>query len=181
MALANADWVQAEALLLAASAQRDPPAAIYYNLGKVLEAKGDYLASGPWFEKAVRADKQYTMAWFELGRWALVHQAYEQAMLAFAEASLLDPADSDARRNHARAALRCGEWETAEASWHPFDDLEAQIARYRIRVESGKDGIGELSALLARRDARTAIFDAMTRTAKGSIPLRVQPFTGMSD
>lgn len=180
VALAKGDWAQAEALLLTEATQGEPPAAVCYNLGKVLEAKGDYLASGPWFEKAIAADKQYAIAWFELGRWALAHHAYEKAMLAFAEASSLDPDDSDAQRNHARAALRCGEWETAEASWHSFDDLESQIARYRILVESGRDGVGELSALLARRDARAAIFDAMTRTAKGSIPLRVETLAATS-
>ena len=174
-ALQSANWPVAKALLTKAAQDTAATAPVFYNLGKVLEANCEYQQSGAWFEKAVNAMPEYAIAWFELGRWAINHKHYPKALNAFLECTELTPDDTDAWRNLARTALRCGDWATAERAWQRFDDTEAKIARYRVQVELGNDGKALLSQLLSQADCRLEVLRAMTRTARGSIPLRVDP------
>lgn len=167
------DWPRAEALLRAAADQPNAPAEVFYNLAKVLEARGKWTDAGPWLDRAVAARDGYANAWFELGRWAVDTGEYPKAFGAFQRAVALDPDDSDARRNLGRVALRLGEWDVAQTAFTGETDVEAQIALYRAATERGEDARSQLADLLARTDARPAVFKAMTRTAKGRVPLRL--------
>ena len=169
--LAAEDWPAAGALLRAAAAQDGASAEVFYNLGKVLEAAGRHAEAGPWFERAVSARPDYQIAWFELGRWAIAHGPLQRALDAFRAASQIDANDEDAARNHARLALRLGHWQEAERVWSRFSDPEALMAHYRTITERGEDGSGLRDELLARGDLRPDMLKAMTRTARGRIPL----------
>ena len=171
--LATHNWAKAEQLLKRTIAKKHASPDIFYNLGKVLEAAGKYAQSGRWFEKATAAKPDYAMAWFELGRWQLNHHQLRSALTSFKQASALEPADKDARRNVARLALRLGEWENALAASAGFDDVEALQARYRIAVETNQDARTLLAELLKNKEARPLVLKMMTRTAKGCIPLRI--------
>lgn len=175
-ALQTENWPIAKSLLQQAAAEPTAQAAMYYNLGKVMEMNDEYISSGECFEKALDLKPDYALAWFELGRWALIHRHYDRALTAFEQSVSLTPEDADAWRNLARTALRCGNWTTAASAWQRFDDAEAEIARYRIQVETGHDGRQQLNLLLAEPHCRAAVLKAMTRTARGSIPLRISPF-----
>lgn len=167
------DWPRAEALLRAAAAETQAPAEVFYNLAKVLEARGKWTDAGPWLDRAVAARDGYANAWFELGRWAIDAGDYPKAFKAFRRVVDLDPGDADARRNLGRIALRLGEWDVAQTMFAGETDVEAQIALYRAATERGADTRGQLADLLARTDARAAVVKAMTRTAKGRVPLRL--------
>lgn len=167
------DWAAAESLLRGAAMPSDAPAEVFYNLAKIVEMQGKWTDAGPWLHRATQRRANYAMAWFELGRWAADHDDRALALTAFRHAAALDPTDRDARRNLGRIALRQGDWDTVLTAFDGQTDLEARIALYRARTETGADTRAELDALLARKDARAAVFKAMTRTAKGRVPLRL--------
>lgn len=166
-------WKAAETLLRRQAAKPAATADIFYNLAKVLEADGRGRQARCWLEKAVAARPDYAAAWFELGRWFLADDQLRSAYAAFASAARHAPHDADAKRNLGRLALRLGEWETARSAWSAIDDVEAQCARYRITVETGNDAGQQLDALLEMSGARPVVLKAMTRTARGRIPLRL--------
>lgn len=167
------DWTGAEALLRAAAAEAQAPAEVFYNLAKVLEARGNWDQAGPWLDRAVAARDGYAIAWFELGRWATDFGEFPKAFTAFGRVVDLDPQDADARRNLGRVALRLGEWDIAQTMFAGQSDVEAQIALYRAAAERGEDARDRLDQLLALTDDRPAVFKAMFRTAKGRVPLRL--------
>ena len=169
--LAAQDWPAAERLLRRLVKGKAPPPAVFYNLAKVLEAAGKPSQVKHWLERAVVADPRYGLAWFELGRIALERFELETAKAAFQQATGLMPTDTDARRNLGRVALRLGDWVTAADCFAGQTDKEAQVARYRIAAETGADSRALRDALLAQRDWRPDTLKALTRTAKGSIPL----------
>lgn len=169
--LQTRQWKAAEKLLRREAAKPVAMANIFYNLAKVLEADGRHAQSGRWLEKAVAAKLDYAAAWFELGRWHLANHQLRPAFTAFGNASQLDPGDKDAKRNLARLALRLGEWEIARQVWSDFDDTEACCARYRIAAETGEQTAAQLQSLLKKASARPSALKAMTRTARGHIPL----------
>lgn len=171
--LATANWDAAERLLKREAGRPQADPGILYNLGKVLEANGKWHQSGPWFERAIAANPQHQNAWFELGRWSLEHGKLSDAFEQFSRSLELSPDDDDARRNVARIALRLGNWQIARQHWETFDDPEARIALFRISAELGEDTSEELAHLLATRSDRPTVLKAMTRTAKGKIPLTI--------
>lgn len=171
--LAAQDWSAAEKLLRRAAKEKAPGADVFYNLAKVLEAAGKPAQMHTWLKRAVAIKPDYAIAWFELGRSALRDANFEAAKIAFSKVVQLDPADSDARINLAKTALRLGAWETVLKAISDLDTDEVQLLRLRARAELGEDVSDVLEGLLARPAMRPATLKAMTRTAKGHIPLRL--------
>ncbi|MEL6196366.1 MAG: tetratricopeptide repeat protein, partial [Pseudomonadota bacterium] len=83
------------------------------------------------------------------------------------------PSDADARLNLARLVLRLGDWEKAEALWRSIDADEAKPALFRAAAEMGEQAQARrlLEEMMAEPQLRPAALKAMTRTAKGQIPL----------
>ncbi len=173
--LAAKDWSAAERLLRRLSRGKLPPPAVFYNLAKVLEAAGKPDQMKHWLERAVTADPSYGLAWFELGRIALGRNALDDALAAFLRASAFMPQDADTQHNLGRVALRLGNWDRAAACFAAHDDPEARLARYRIAAETGSNIRDLRNALLAERGLRPEVIKTLTRTAKGSVPLTIDP------
>lgn len=171
--IAAQDWPAAERMLRRMAAQKGAPASVFYNLAKVLDQMGQGAKMLPWLRRAVATDPQYQHAWFELGR-ALMRDDPAQAAAAFARAAALDPADQDCWRNLARLRLRLGDWAgCAAALAHLPADGETAILSYRLACETGNATAQQRSALLADKALRPAALKALTRVAKGSLPLRL--------
>lgn len=170
--LAASDWVGAERVLRRAAGRTGAGADVFYNLALVLGRAGKGAQAGSWLRRAVKARPGYMAAWFELGRWCLDAGDLTGALEGFQTASGLALEDVDAKRNLGRVALRLGRWDVAVAAFDA-DDTEARIARYRIAAETGEDASGLLDNLLDTAP-RQAVLKAMTRTAKGRIPLHLR-------
>jgi tetratricopeptide (TPR) repeat protein len=172
--IAAADWPGAEAVLRRA-ATASAPAAVFYNLAKVLEMQGKP-DRAEWLARAVTRDPGHQAAWFELGRARL--DAPAVALDAFHRAATLAPGDTDAWRMVLRLALRLCDWpRLAAALAHLPQDAETQVARYRWRAETGQATADDRAALLADAAMRPAALKALTRVAKGALPLRLPPFS----
>lgn len=182
--LATRQWDAAERLLRQAAARPGAPAAVHYNLGKVLEVKGASAPRVPCYRRAVAADPRHAAAWFELGR-ALLAEAEAQGIApplaeaegAFARAAALTPADRDAWRMLLRLRLRLGDWAGVEAACrHLPRDGETATAAYRAAAEQGHPDAAALrAALLADPALRPEALKALTRVARGAVPLRIAP------
>ncbi len=172
--LARRDWKAAEALLRKA-AVAGAPAAVFYNLAKVLEMRGKTADIAPWLEKAVAADPRHPNAWFELGRARMdLNGDLPGAEAAFSRAVDLEPDDADAWRNLARLRLRLGNWAgCAEALVHLPEDAETLPMAYRVACERSEDTEALRARLLSDRALRPAALKALTRVAKGQLPLRL--------
>ncbi|SEQ91499.1 hypothetical protein [Thalassovita taeanensis] len=169
--LAAENWPAAEKLLRRAAGHKNAPAQVFYNLAKVIEAQGG--AGLFWLKRAVRADPRYAVAWFELGRGLIDARDLPGAEAAFAKAALLDPSDAEAWRNLLRLRLRLSDWARARgALGHLPEDMETRLAAYRIAAELGEDVTNLRAALLADPAIRPEAIKALTRTAKGQVPLR---------
>ena len=174
--IAAQDWAGAERLLRAAATAPNAPAAVFYNLAKVLEAAGQDAERRDWLQRAVAADPGYAIAWFELARAALAEDALEAAQDGFARAWALAPQDGDAALSLARVALRRGDWAEALRAAQPLGPLaEARAIRYRALCETGQRAAAqeEMAALLAVPNARPHALKALTRVAHGRLPLRL--------
>ncbi|WP_299407436.1 tetratricopeptide repeat protein [uncultured Roseobacter sp.] len=170
------DWPRAERLLRRAAQKKGAPAEVYYNLAKVLEARGKPAQRQIWLKRAVSERPDYAMAWFELGRAALDDGDLVAAAQAFDTAARLAPEDHEARRLSAQLALRLGDWEKAKAGFAESTDSEARLARYRIAAEQGEDTTAARAALLRDPEMRPAVLRVLTRTAKGTLPLKLPQF-----
>jgi len=166
------DWAAAERLLRRAANDHDAPPQVFYNLGKVLESAGKPGQSGAWYRKAVAADSGYAIAWFELGRFAIAADDLALAARAFDKAATLAPADADAWCNLGRVLLRLGQWAQARQAWAHLAGAEAELARYRIAAELNEETGAARAVLLADPALRPAVIKALTRVAKGTVPLR---------
>lgn len=173
--LAAKNWPAAERYLRRLAKGKAPQPAVFYNLAKVLEASGKPDQMKHWLERAVASHPSYGVAWFELGRIALKHNALHDALTAFLKASALMPKDPDTRRNLGRVALRLGDWDKATDCFAAQSDPEALLARYRIAAETGASTRELRDALLAERNWRPEVIKTLTRTAKGSVPLCLAP------
>lgn len=173
--IAAQDWPRAERLLRRAATSKGAPAEVFYNLAKVLEARGAAAQMGPWLRKAVAARADYAIAWFELGRWAANAREDDLAIAAFRKAVALTPRDKDARINLGRLALRRADWDLAASAWSVLTGPEAEVARYRIATEQGADTSADLDRLLRNPATRGLAIQAMTRTARGCVPLSLPP------
>jgi cytochrome c-type biogenesis protein CcmH/NrfG len=167
------DWTAAEALLAPLAARPDAPVAVVYNHGKVLIELGCSREAVAALRRVCAQAPGRADAWFELGRAALLHEDFDTALEAFAEALARDPDDRDARRNLGRVALRLGQWEAARAAWEGLgEDDEAGLALYRIAAETGApDAPARRARLLAAHPDRAAVILTLVRTSKGAIPL----------
>lgn len=173
--LAAKDWPAAERLLRRLAKGKVPPPAVFYNLAKVLEAAGKPDQMKHWLEKAVAANPRYGVAWFELGRIALDQGALKDALAVFVRASALMPEDADTRRNLGRVALRLGDWGKATECFAAQSDPEARLACYRIAAETGASTTDLRDAFLEERSWRPEVIKTLTRTSKGSVPLKIAP------
>lgn len=172
--LARADWPAAEALLRRAAVD-GAPAAVYYNLAKVLEMQGKP-DRADWLDRAVARDPHHAAAWFELGRARIETPA--AALAAFHRAADLLPADADAWRMVLRLALRLCDWPRLDAALTRLPDgPETRVARYRWRAETGQANADDRAALLADATMRPDAIKALTRVARGTIPLRLPPLS----
>jgi tetratricopeptide (TPR) repeat protein len=178
--LAVADWPAAERLLRRA-ARPGAAAAVFYNLAKVLEAQGKTGQVAHWLGRAVAADPGHAKAWFELGRAQHAAGDSGRALVAFRKAATLDPADTEAWRMVLHLALRLCDWAGAEAALdHLPDGPGTAAARYRVLAETGRAGPQDRAALLADPAGRPEALKALTRVAKGSLPLRLPAGPGKS-
>jgi tetratricopeptide (TPR) repeat protein len=173
--IAAQDWAGAAQLLRRAAAHPAAPAQVHYNLAKVLEAQGQADQMLPCLRRAVLRDPNYARAWFEIGRAEVATGDLPAARLAFRQAWALDPCDGDAARNLMRVALRLGEWAEAAraAAALPETDAEALAARYRCACELGEPAQDLRARLLADPQIRPVALKALTRVAKGALPLRL--------
>lgn len=173
--LSGHDWPAAERLLRRLAKGKAPPPEVFYNLAKVLEAAGKPDQMKHWLQRAAIANPNYGIAWFELGRIALDQGALNEGQAAFQRAADLMPTDKDATRNLGRIALRLGDWDKATACFARQTDKEAQLARYRIAAETGSSTKDLRYALLAQSAWRPEVIKTLTRTAKGAVPLSLEP------
>ena len=171
--LAAQDWEAAERLLRRLAKGKTAPPEVFYNLAKVLEAAGKPAQMAVWLRRAVALNPRYAIAWFELGRAALNANDLEQAYGAFQRAVDLDDKDADAQRNLGRIALRLGQWDKALMCLADQPDVEAEIALYRIKGEKGEPDKALRDRLLQDHSWRPEVIKMLTRTAKGSLPLRL--------
>ena len=174
--LQSGDWSEAERILRRAAKSKSAEAEVFYNLAKVLEQNGKHGQRAQWLKRAVLRRPNYARAWYELGRAELEALDLNGAHKAFGKAYALDPADADARRMFARLSLRLGLWDKAEAAFGDADDTEARLARYRITAETGRSTRADREELLKDPGFRPEALKALTRTAKGAVPLSLRQF-----
>lgn len=172
--LRSGDWDSAEKLLRRAAKSPDAPAAVAYNLAKVLLEKNNQRQAIHWFRTALSKNPRHAAAWFELGRCFIEAADLVQARACFANVVDIDPTDQDAWRNLGRVALRLGEWETAERAWSRFadDDSEAACGLFRANAELGKANLSDAQALVTRFPGPESLA-AITRPGRGVLPLRL--------
>jgi tetratricopeptide (TPR) repeat protein len=176
-ALARQDWGEAERLLRRAARRTGAPAAVFYNLAKVLEAQGKGDQRLAWLRRATAADPAHADAWFETGRALVATADLAAAERAFARAAALDPTAVDAWRMLARVRLRLGHWAAAREAFARAGpaDAEARLAAYRIACELGEPALALRDALLADPALRPAMLRTLGQTARGRLPLRLAP------
>lgn len=177
-AINQEDWPTAERLLRQWTKKKSAPAMVFFNLAQVLVRSGKPDQAGAWYRKTLAVDSGHGDAWCEYGAWRLARGEAAEAAACFAKALALRGRDRDALRGAARAAMRLGDWRIASARWAAVleavaEDEEARVGLLRAALETGDPSADEIRReLAARPDARPALLKALTRTAKGSIPLR---------
>ncbi|WP_068300418.1 hypothetical protein [Pararhodobacter sp. CCB-MM2] len=168
--LSRQDWAGAEALLRRALIDPKAPAALAYNLAKVLELQGK--DGVEWLRRCVAQEPRHADGWFELGR-ALMVTDFAGAEAAFAHSVALKPA-ADAWLNLARLRLRLGDWAGCGAALAQLPQTaETRAMAYRVACETGSDTSAQRADLLSRASERPEALKALTRTAKGHLPLRL--------
>lgn len=168
--LSRQDWAGAEVLLRRALMDPKAPAALAYNLAKVLELQGK--DGVEWLGRCVAQEPRHADGWFELGR-ALMATDFGGAEAAFARSVALKPA-ADAWLNLARLRLRLGDWAGCGAALAQLPQTtETRAMAYRVACETGAETGALRSDLLSRASERPEALKALTRTAKGHLPLRL--------
>lgn len=171
--IAKRNWPAAELVLRQMAAQDGAPASVFYNLAKVLEMQQKHGERVAHLREAVRRQAQYGAAWFELGRALIAEQDWPEAEAAFAQAALQDPDDQEIWRSLARLRLRLGDWSGCRVALSRLpEDAETKIMHYRTAAELGEDTSHLRAQLLADKSLRPGAIKALTRVAKGSLPLR---------
>lgn len=169
---AASDWPAAERLLRRASKAKQAPAAVFYNLAKVLEAQGKHAQRETWLKRAAATDPNHVSAWFELGRVMLDEGRLAEAERAFSRVAMLAPEDQEARFLLLRLRLRLCDWEGAAEVLPSLPHCpETHVAAYRIAAERGEATEDMRTALLANATMRADALKALTRVSKGSLPL----------
>ena len=168
--LSRQDWAGAEVLLRRALSDPKAPAALAYNLAKVLELQGK--DGVEWLQRCVAQEPRHADGWFELGR-ALMATDFAGAEAAFARSVALKPA-ADAWLNLARLRQRLGDWAGCGAALaHLPQTAETRAMAYRVACETGAETGALRADLLSRASERPEALKALTRTAKGHLPLRL--------
>jgi predicted Zn-dependent protease len=171
-AIAASDWAKAESVLRRLVREEGAPAEAHYNLAQVLLRAGKAEQAGHWLRQAIAARPDYTIAWFELGRWELEHGELPAARYAFVRASALDPSDADTWRNLARIAERLGDFAAARDAWSQLSDGEARVGLLRALLELRDPAAEALRAeLWADPALRPLVLRAITGTSAGKLPL----------
>ena len=176
--LAAANWPAAEAILRRAARHRDAPASVFYNLGQVLAHSGRAGLSGPWYRKALAADPGHADAWCEYGAWLAVRGETGPALAARKHAVALRPEHRETLLGCARLTLRASLWTEARSMWQELagdSDAtgEAALALLRIALETGDPkAAARRRGLAARPELRPGLLKTITRTARGTVPLR---------
>lgn len=174
-ALLHENWEAAARILGPFAARPDAHPSILYNYGKVLLEQGKAQAAQAVLQRLLAQEAGHVNGWFELGRAALLSEDLGTADRAFAQVLQRTPNDRDAALNLARVRLRLGQFEAAHQLWLQFEGTrEADLALYRTAAEQALPEAGERSAKLLRdHPERAAVLKALTRVAKGSLPLRL--------
>ncbi|QHQ35157.1 tetratricopeptide repeat protein [Algicella marina] len=173
--LARHDWPAAERMLKRAAERKDAPAAVFYNLGKVMMEQGKWAPARKRLRQAVEVEPGHANAWFELGRATLEAGDLTEAADAFGRALMLVPEDGDARRNFGRVALRLGRVADAWEALLPLQgtDPEVDMLLYRAAAEGRQPEAESLRAELWDDPARRQhAIVASVRASKGRLPLR---------
>ncbi|MCI4664620.1 MAG: hypothetical protein MRY74_07850 [Neomegalonema sp.] len=178
-ALGKGDWPRAETLLRKGAAIKGAPATIFYNLAQVLVRANKSAEAGEWYLRAVATDPDYANAWCELGAWRAERHEPLGAYEAYNKALELAPADLDALLGAAQAATRLGDWAAAQTHWRALaarrPSPETALGLLRVALETGDPAAAEMRAAIARTPAlRPALIKLLTRTGRGSTPLRPQ-------
>lgn len=171
-ALAAGRWPEAEEILGRLAAGGHP--SVFYNLGRVKMELGKWAEARVWLTRCVAAAPGHAHGWFELGRTALELADLDTAGQAFARAMALDPTDADARVNLARICLRQGQYAPVREALAPLAGHSAEVdaLRYRAAAELGlPEAEAERAALWSRPGGRAEALKALTRVAKGRLPL----------
>lgn len=172
--LATEQWAAAERVLRRAAQNKAASAPIFYNLAKVLEMQGKDAQRETWLKRALARDPGHAKAWFELARLRQDAGDLADAEAGFAKAAALDSQDLEAWRMVARLRLRLGAWRgVQEAVMHLPADAETRVMAYRAACELGQDTTRLRAALLKDPDIRPEALKALTRVAKGAVPLRL--------
>ncbi len=170
--LAKGDWPGAERLLRRAVQGKDAPAPMFYNLAKVLEAQGKVDQVLHWLRRAVARDAGHAAAWFEIGRALTGQHDLAGAEAAYARAAALDPGDGDVWAALWPLRLRLCDWAGARAALAHLPDTGAtRAAAYRVACELGE--APDPAALLADPAGRPEALKALTRVARGRLPMRI--------
>lgn len=174
-ALAKGDWRAADRMLAPHTRQTRAHPSLLFNHGKVKLELARFHDAITLLQRCVEAAPTHAGAWFELARAALEVNAPDTALEGFEQALLLDPKDTDARRNLGRVALRLGRYDLAQHAWAPLaGDAEADLALYRIAAETRDPNAAKLrDALLRSHPNRAAVVRTLGRVAKGAMPLRL--------
>ena len=175
-ALENEDWEIAERLLRRAAAQKSVPAAVFYNLAQVLVQAGRPDEAGEWYEKAVETDSSHADAWSEYADWLAERGAFDEALGAYEKAVSLLPEDLEVMFGAAQCATRLCAWEKASSLWSALaqaGDKRAAVGMLHVALEQGSPTAKELRRKLARAPhLRPELLKTLTKTARGSMPLR---------
>lgn len=167
-ALAREDWPKAETLLRRKLKDQAWSAPDAYNLAKVLERAGKHKQAGVWLKKAVVKDPSYVFALYELGRWEALFGTHDAALAYLEKGHDLAPSDADIITLLVNLSLRLGHWQRAAALAEGKPDLRGAL--YRAQCELGQLDPAAMAQRL-KADPSAAMFTAMTKPARGLLPL----------
>jgi hypothetical protein len=117
------------------------------NVGVIRQQWGDLEAAAAAFEKAVQANPQFGLAWFNLGNCLREDSRLEQAIECYRRALTLLPADDETRLNLATALKDLRQFDEAMAL---LDEIpvssphrpKAQLTRSMVHLVRGELGQG---------------------------------------
>jgi hypothetical protein len=132
---------------LRALSYRPDHAPSHNNIGVIRQQWGELEAAAAAFEKAVQANPQFGLAWFNLGNCLREDNRLEQAIECYRRALTLLPADDETRLNLATALKDLRQFDEAMAILEeiPVSSLhrpKAQLTRSMVHLACGELGPG---------------------------------------